>query len=70
MKCDHLKWEVRTRVRAHLNLEVRGACVPTKNQSQLTPCPLPTFDSFNFFQASISLGVDKARNPLKPIYLN
>ena len=36
-KCDHLKFEVRTHVRAHLNLEVRGACVRPKKQSQLTP---------------------------------
>ena len=29
-KCDHLKLEVRTRVRAHLNLDVWGACVTPK----------------------------------------
>ena len=36
-KCDHLKFLVRTRVRAHLNLEVRGACVRPKKGSQLIP---------------------------------
>ena len=36
-KCDHLKFEVCTRVRAHLNLEVRGACVRPKKGSQLIP---------------------------------
>ena len=30
-KCDLLKLCVRTRVRAHLNLDVRGACVRPKN---------------------------------------
>ena len=29
-KCDHFKLGVRTRVRAHLNLDVRGACVRPK----------------------------------------
>ena len=29
-KCDHLKLGVRTRVRADLNLDVRGACVRPK----------------------------------------
>ena len=37
-KCDHLKLGVRTRVRADLNLDVRGACVRPKKRSQLTPC--------------------------------
>ena len=37
-KCDHFKLGVRTRVRAHLNLDVRGACVRPKKWSQLTPC--------------------------------
>jgi hypothetical protein len=36
-KCDHLKLGVRTRVRAHLNLDVRGACARPKKRSQLTP---------------------------------
>ena len=36
-KCDYFKWEVRTRVRAHLNFDVRGACVRPKKRSQLTP---------------------------------
>ena len=36
-KCDHFKLVVRTRVRAHLNLDVRGACVRPKKRSQLTP---------------------------------
>ena len=36
-KCDHFKLEVRTHVRANLNLEVRGACVRPKKGSQLTP---------------------------------
>jgi len=35
-KCDHLKLEVRTRVRAYLNLDVRGACVRPQKRSQLT----------------------------------
>ena len=33
-RCDHFKWEMRTRVHAHLNL----ACVRPKKGSQLTPC--------------------------------
>ena len=37
-KCDHFKLGVHTRVRAHLNLDVRGACVRPKKRSQLTPC--------------------------------
>ena len=37
-KCDHLKLEVRTRVRAFLNLDVRGACVRRKKWSQPMPC--------------------------------
>ena len=36
-KCDHLKLEVRSRVRAHLSLDVRGACVRPKKRSQLIP---------------------------------
>ena len=36
-KCDHLKLGVRTGVRAHLNLDVRGACVRPKKWSQLAP---------------------------------
>ena len=36
-KCDLFKLEVRTRVRAVLNLDVRGACVRPKKRSQLTP---------------------------------
>ena len=36
-KCDPFKLEVRTRVRAVLNLDVRGACVRPKKWSQLTP---------------------------------
>ena len=34
-KCDHFKLGVRTRVRAHFNLDVWGACMRPK---QLTPC--------------------------------
>ena len=37
-KGDHFKLGVRTRVRADLNLDVRGACVQPKKRSQLTPC--------------------------------
>ena len=37
-KCDLLKLGVRTRVRAHLNLDMRGACVRPKKRSQVTPC--------------------------------
>ena len=36
--CDHLKLDVRTRVRAHINLDVRGACVRPKKRSQPMPC--------------------------------
>ena len=36
-KCDHFKLGVRTRVRVHLNLDVRGVCVRPKKRSQLTP---------------------------------
>ena len=36
-KCDHLKLKVRTCVRAHLNLDVRGTCVRPRKGSQLTP---------------------------------
>ena len=32
-KCDHFKLDVRTCVRAHLNLDVQGACVRPKKQS-------------------------------------
>ena len=39
-KCDHFKLDVRTCVRAHLNLDVQGACVRPKKRSQLTPCIL------------------------------
>ena len=39
-KCDHCKLGVRTRVHAHLNLDVRGACVRPKKRSQLTPCKM------------------------------
>ena len=39
-KCDHFKLGVRTRVRAHLNLDVRGACVRPTKLSQLTSCHL------------------------------
>ena len=45
VKCDHSKLGVCARVRAHLNLDVQGACVPPKTWSQLTPC---------FFDNSIS----------------
>ena len=34
VKCDHLRLEVRARVRAHLHLDVRGACVRPKKRSQ------------------------------------
>ena len=37
-RCDPFKLKVRTRVRADLNLDVRGACVRRKKRSQLTPC--------------------------------
>ena len=37
-KSDHFKLGVRTCVRAHLNLDVQGACVRPKKRSQLTPC--------------------------------
>ena len=37
VKCDHQRIGVRTRVRAVLDLDVRGACVRRKNPSQLTP---------------------------------
>ena len=52
-KCDLLKLGVRTRVRAHLNLDVRGACVRPKKRSQLTPCKIaplapPKFLDFIF----------------------
>ena len=36
VKCDHSKLGVCARLRAHLNLDVRGACDP-KKRSQLTP---------------------------------
>ena len=36
-KCDHQKIGVRARVRANLDLDVRGACVRRKKRSQLTP---------------------------------
>ena len=36
-KCDHQRIGVRTRVRANLDLDVRGACVRRKKRSQLTP---------------------------------
>ena len=37
VKCDHFKWEVLTRVHAHLNLDVQGACVRPKKGSQPMP---------------------------------
>ena len=37
-KCDHQRIGVRARVRAKLDLDVRGACVRRKKRSQLTPC--------------------------------
>ena len=37
-KCDHQRIGVRARVRANLELDVRGACVRRKKSSQLTPC--------------------------------
>ena len=38
-KCDHFKLDVRTRVRAHLNLDVRGACDPKNGRnSYLANC--------------------------------
>ena len=36
-KCDHQRIGVRTRVRANLDLDVRGACVRRQKRSQLTP---------------------------------
>ena len=36
-KCDHQRIGVRARVRASLDLDVRGACVRRKKRSQLTP---------------------------------
>ena len=36
-KCDHFKLGVRTRVRAHLKLDVRGACVRPQKRSQPMP---------------------------------
>ena len=36
-ECDHQIIGVRTRVRAGLDLDVRGACVRRKKPSQLTP---------------------------------
>ena len=46
-KCDHFKLGVRTRVRAHPNLDVRGACVRPKKGSQLTPCYFPSGTFFD-----------------------
>ena len=37
-KCDHQRIGVRTRVRANLDLDVRGACVRRKKRSQPMPC--------------------------------
>ena len=37
-KCDHQRMGVRARVRANLDLDVRGACVRRKKPSQPTPC--------------------------------
>ena len=36
-KCDHQRIGVRTRVRANLDLDVRGACVRRKKRSQPMP---------------------------------
>ena len=44
-KCDHRRIGVRARVRANLDLDVRGACVRRKKQSQLTPCCFGTTNS-------------------------
>ena len=35
-KCDHFKLGVRTHVRAHLNLDVRGACVRATQKTVAT----------------------------------
>ena len=48
--CDHLKLEVRTRVRAHPNLDVRGVCVQPKKRLQLTPCQFYTYKIRFFFR--------------------
>ena len=37
-KCDQQRIGVRARVRANLDLDVRGACVRRKKPSQPTPC--------------------------------
>ena len=39
-KCDQQRIGVRALVRANLDLDVRGACVRRKKQSQLTPCSI------------------------------
>ena len=39
-KCDQQRIGVRARVRANLDLDVRGACVRRKKRSQLTPCSI------------------------------
>ena len=46
-KCDHHKMMVGTCVRAYLNLDVQGACVRRKTQSQST---LPSLIVSSFFQ--------------------
>ena len=49
-KCDHQRIGVRARVRANLNLDVRGACMQCKKQSQLTPCKkLETYFAHLYF---------------------
>ena len=51
-KCDHHKMKVRTRVRAHWSLDVRGACVRHKKRSQPMPCCLVS-KAFSYVQLGI-----------------
>ena len=56
-KCDHFKLGVRTRVRAYLNLDVRGACVRPKKGSQLPPWPFFSYFFLRLPLIAISLQV-------------
>ena len=56
-KCDPFKLEVRTRVRAVLNLDVRGAFVRPKKRSQLTPCSIKSIQLDIYFEYLIHMTV-------------
>ena len=53
-KCDHQRIGVRARVRANIDLDVRGACVRRKKPSQ--PTPWTIFNSSHYSKDKSSKG--------------